>query len=198
MGRKTQVTKETMLEAAYDILEKDGYDQVTIKAVAARVGCSTQPISWQFGNMQQMRRELFEYATDKIFGGYEEKTKGMNALESFFESGKTYIRNAIEHPHVFRFLCVDNPGALIDKRTNALEIIGCERIREMLSKEFDLPRETLEKMTADVIIYTHGLATMLLWEAFDMDLDTAIRMVYDNAAACFRQYGIDAEKYITL
>ena len=145
MGRKTQITKEMMLQAAYEILKEEGYPMVNIKTIAAKVGCSTQPISWQFGNMQGMRKELYKYASEQIFGDIEQRIANMNAMEAFFESGKIYISNACDYPNVFRFLCVDDPGDIVKESSNIAELLGDEFIKEMLAKEIELPRETIDK-----------------------------------------------------
>ena len=109
MGRKTQVTKEMILEAAYKLLDESGLGAVGIKSIAASLGCSTQPVSWQFGSMTDLKKELMMYAGARLFGPMEEAMKGKNAIEAFFISGKIYLSGACDHPHVFKFLCVDDP-----------------------------------------------------------------------------------------
>lgn len=197
MGRKTQISKETMLQAAYEILVEEGYSMVNIKTVASRVGCSTQPISWQFGNMLNMREELYKYSMEKLFEGLNARLSKLNAVEAFFETGKIYISNAIDHPNVFKFLCVDGANDLSIKDRSFESLLGDEFIKEMLSKELSLPREKVDRIVADVVIYTHGLATMLLWDSFLLDRKTAFQMIYDQGVMCFTKYGVDAEKYIT-
>lgn len=198
MGRKTQITKEIMLQAAYEILKEEGYSMVNIKTIAAKVGCSTQPISWQFGNMQKMRKELYQYASEQLFGDMEKKIAGMNAMEAFFETGKKYISNACDYPKVFRFLCVDDPGDIVEKSSSVAELLGDDFIKEMLAKEIELPREIIDKIVADIIIYTHGLSVLLLWDSFMMDKNVAYEMIYNQAAMRFGQYGIDVKKYVLL
>lgn len=198
MGRKTQITKEIMLQAAYEILKEEGYSMVNIKTIAAKVGCSTQPISWQFGNMQKMRKELYQYASEQLFGDMEKKIAGMNAMEAFFETGKKYISNACDYPNVFRFLCVDDPGDIVEKSSSVAELLGDDFIKEMLAKEIELPREIIDKIVADIIIYTHGLSVLLLWDSFMMDKNVAYEMIYNQAAMRFGQYGIDVKKYVLL
>lgn len=198
MGRKTQITKELMLQAAYEILKDEGYPAVNIKTIATKAGCSTQPISWQFGNMQELRKELYVYASEKIFGSINMRIANMNAMEAFFETGKIYISNACDYPNVFRFLCVDDPGDIVKGSSNAAELLGDEFIKEMLAKEIELPRETIDKAVADIVIYTHGLSVMLLWDAFKMDKKEAYELVYNHAALCFGQSGIDVKKYVSL
>lgn len=50
--------KDRILKAAMDVLIRDGFSAVNIKSVAKELGCSTQPIAWQFGNMDNMRKAL--------------------------------------------------------------------------------------------------------------------------------------------
>lgn len=195
MGRNIKVSKETMLNAACEILSEEGYSAVNIKTIAAKVGCSTQPISWQFGNMMGLRKELYEYAMNKMYGEIRERIKGKNALQSFFETGKYYISSAIENPHMYRFLRVDDPGEIAPSKFNASDL-GDPYIKEALSKELSLSMEEVDKVVTDVIIYSHGLSVILLWENFTVTKEEAFKMILENGARCFEKYGIDIKKYI--
>ena len=62
MPSSPKIPKETILQHALEMLIQDGYASINIKALAARIGCSTQPISWHFGNMENFRNALTEYA----------------------------------------------------------------------------------------------------------------------------------------
>lgn len=197
MGRKPQITKEQILQAAYEILKEEGYSAVNIKNIAVMTGFSTQPISWQFGNMQGLRKELYLYAAKQLFGDMELRIAGMNAMEAFFETGKIYISNACEYPNVFRFLCVDDPGDIVPASNNAVELLGDEFIKVMLAKELRLSKEKVNKAVSDIVIYTHGLAVLLLWDAFKVDKQTAYEMIYNHAELCFAQLGIDVKQYIS-
>lgn len=59
---RTQIPKEAILKAALRKLIRDGYSSLNIKSIAEEIGCSTQPISWHFGNMETLRRALAEFA----------------------------------------------------------------------------------------------------------------------------------------
>ena len=63
MGRKTQITREMILKAAYELLDESGIGAVAIKTIAARLSCSTQPVSWQFGSMLELKKELYDNYT---------------------------------------------------------------------------------------------------------------------------------------
>lgn len=192
MARKIEVTKEKMLQAAYEILKEKGYEAVNIKTIAAKVGCSTKPISWQFGNMHEMRKEIYKYTREQLYSGIEEKLCGLSAVEAFFETGKIYISNAIDYPNVFRFLCVDDPGDIVDDTKGINDLLGDDFIKEKLIRELSLSKEVVERIVADVVIYTHGLATMLLWDSIKLDKQAAFQMIYDQGYMCFSKYGLEA------
>ena len=44
MARKEQITKDKILETAFDLAKTDGIEYVTARKLAAQIGCSTQPI----------------------------------------------------------------------------------------------------------------------------------------------------------
>ena len=62
MPPKTQIPKEKILRTGLDLVIREGYEVINIKRLAQEIGCSTQPISWSFGNMETFREELFRYA----------------------------------------------------------------------------------------------------------------------------------------
>ena len=57
MPSSPKIKKESMVQAALELLIEKGNAGVTIKTVADRLGCSTQPISRQFGGMGGLRQE---------------------------------------------------------------------------------------------------------------------------------------------
>ena len=96
MGRKTKISREMILETAYEILDESGSGAVAIKTIAARLECSTQPISWHFGSMTELRKELLFYASDKLWGNTAEELAGKSAVDAFFATGVKYITIACD------------------------------------------------------------------------------------------------------
>ena len=76
MGRKTQITQEMILEASYELLDEGGINNVEIKKIADRLGCSTRPVTWTFGSMAELKKALYFYAAGKAYGNLESKMKG--------------------------------------------------------------------------------------------------------------------------
>lgn len=193
MGRKTQITKDMMIEAAYDILKTEGYPAVNINTIANKVGCSTQPISWQFGNMQGLRKELYYYTAHKMFGQLISGTEELNAVEKFLETAKRYVSFVNREPNVFRFICVDDPGDIVAVTSNVTDLMGDDRIRSILAEELNIPLDVSAKVVTDIVLYTQGLAVTMLWDSVHIDDEQAHSMVVDQARRCFGQYGIKTD-----
>lgn len=191
MGRKTTITKEMILQAAYEILESEGYDKVNIKTVAAKVNCSTQPVSWHFGNMESFRRELFGYCGAKMWGNIEAMKEGKDAAHAFFETGKNYISIACDHPNVFRFLHIDDPSDLLEPGVNLMDMLGDPGIVKQMAEETGKPVSEITDAIRDTIIYTHGLAVFMMWESTRLHKEQAFDMIFTQGKKRFADIGID-------
>lgn len=200
MGRKTQITKEMILEAAYELLDESGIGSVAIKSIAAKLGCSTQPVSWQFGSMTELKKELFKYAAVKMFSSMDEKMEGKGAIEAFFISGKHYLSCACEHPNVFRFINVDDTtetiGEQIYSEKSIFNIQFNEEAFKMLTEQYDVPAEAIGKAVRDTVIYTHGLAVMMMYDNYRLPKDEAVRMMYEVGVKMLESIGIHDDQIL--
>ncbi len=194
MGRKTRITREMILEAAYELLDEAGIGAVAIKSIASRLGCSTQPVSWQFGSMTELKKELFNYAAMKLYSPLENVMHGKEAIEAFFISGKHYLSGACDHPNVFRFVNVDDPAETIGEQIYAdksiFEIQFDEEAFQMLTAQYDVSAEDIGKAVRDTVIYTHGLAVMMMFDSYRLSKDEAIRMMYEMGMKMLESIGI--------
>ena len=197
MGRKTQITREMILEAAYELLDEAGSSSVAIKLIAERLGCSTQPVSWQFGSMTELKKELYVYASHKVFGGLEERMQGKDAIEAFFISGIRYLSIACDHPNVFRFLNVDDTMDTIGERiygeASLFSFQFDEEAVKIFASQYDVPESQIEEMVRDTVIYTHGLALMIIFDGRKLPKKEACRMVFNMGVKLGKELGITAK-----
>ena len=66
MPSSPKIKKEDMLQAALELVSKNGYAALNIKAVAGEMGCSTAPTSWQFGGLQGLREDLLPFGAPHV------------------------------------------------------------------------------------------------------------------------------------
>ena len=109
MGRKIQITRAQILQAGLELIEREGAAAVQIKRLAASLGCSTQPILWQFGSMEAYRQALFQYAVEAV--QQRIKPKGADAVLDFWRIGATYVDLAVDTPQLHH---LDQLGEPVD------------------------------------------------------------------------------------
>lgn len=194
MGRKTKITKDMILESAYELLDESGIGAVAIKLIAEKLGCSTQPVSWQFGSMAELKKELYTYAAGKVFAGLKEEMQGRDAIEAFFLSGIRYLSIACDHPNVFRFLNVDDPmdtiGETLYGDASVFSFQFDEEAVKIFAAQYDVPIEQISEMVRDTVIYTHGLALMMLFDGQKLPKEDACRMMYNLGTKLSGKLGI--------
>lgn len=57
---KQRITKEMIIDAAFQLLREGGMEQILVKNIAEKIGCSVQPIYSYCKNMEGLHRELAE------------------------------------------------------------------------------------------------------------------------------------------
>ena len=55
---KQRITKEIVVSAAFEIARTCGMEQVMVKTIAEKIGCSVQPIYSYCKNMDSLRQEV--------------------------------------------------------------------------------------------------------------------------------------------
>lgn len=161
MPRSVQITKEKILTAALDVLIRDGYSAVSIKSIARELNCSTQPIAWQFGNMDNMRealtKEAVTYANKKMM------PTSTDCIEAFWQIGYGYINLAFDTPNLFRFVymggsknyCRGGFNSILTDKGNAVLI-------DKLYPYLNISKEQAEMLFQRMIVYTHGMVSLVV------------------------------------
>lgn len=161
MPRSVQITKEKILAAAMNILIRDGYSAVNIKSIAKELECSTQPIAWQFGNMDNMREALIQEAV--IYTNRKMIPNSTNCIEAFWQIGYAYINLAFDTPHLFRFVymgeskmyCRGGFSSILTDRGNAA-------LLNKLCQYLNISKEQMDMLFQRMIIYTHGIVSLVV------------------------------------
>ncbi|MBQ4151590.1 MAG: TetR/AcrR family transcriptional regulator, partial [Schwartzia sp.] len=163
MGSIARIPKDQILDAALKMLIRDGYDSINIKTLAKELGCSTQPISWHFGSMPNLRKELteaaFQYADKKMILPPDDVV----AIDRFREMGNRYIDLAYDEPNLARFLTEAHEGhtfaeQFIEILDRSMDETMSRQIADVLSVSVD----QAEHLIQTLMLYVQGLVTMIL------------------------------------
>ena len=57
---KQRITKEMVVDAAFEIARNSGMEQVMVKNIADKIGCSVQPIYSYCKNMDGLKQDVIE------------------------------------------------------------------------------------------------------------------------------------------
>lgn len=102
MPPKAKITREMIIDAGFEIVRRQGIENLNVRKVAAALGCSTQPVMYSYASVDKLREDILERAgdfhTEYIMQGSEEKDDPMLGI------GLRYIRFAQEESSLFRFL----------------------------------------------------------------------------------------------
>lgn len=112
MPPKVRITKEQLLNKAFEIMKTEGFSQITARRLAKELGCSTQPVYYAFKNMADLKKELYKISTTY----FEERVKSLKGITApeldFLEAGVAYIQAAKQEHNLFHFICMENNYAL--------------------------------------------------------------------------------------
>ena len=153
---KQKITKEMVVDAAFEIARKDGMDKATVKAIAEKLGCSVQPIYSYCQNMEGLKNDVIEKASAFIRAYV---SRAIDHKDLFRSTGHAYIRIAKEEPHLFRLYLFqerDNISSLEDfYRTEANPDVA-----ELIADGLNLSAAAAKRLHLNMLIYTIGIGTI--------------------------------------
>lgn len=186
LARKTQISKEMILQAALEMIIRDGYSTINIKTLSKEIGCSTQPLVWHFENMAGLRKALAEYALN--YANEKMRPCTQNGMEAFAGIGMAYINLAFDEPNLFKYLYISGESGiqaggfevLVNADENAA-IVG------QIADHLKLPKENVSRFFQNTMIYTHGLASFIASGIITSSKEEVAAMVKQTASTFLSQ-----------
>lgn len=160
MARKTQISKEVILQKGLELLIRDGYSSVNIKTLSKEIGCSTQPLVWHFDNMDGLREALAQEALR--FANQKLTPQSENYIEAFLQVGFSYINMAFDEPNLFRFIYMgESKQYCRGGFSTILTDEGNVTLMEGLSQYLHADKDKVGKFVQRMVVYTHGIASLI-------------------------------------
>ena len=158
MPSSPKIQKEAILKTAFDLLLREGYASINIKTVAAELGCSTQPISRQFGSMEGFRKELLVYCLTQLKSFFS--VKGEKVSEIVTGIAKGYVNLAFDFPNLYKYLyMMKHEEEKMSALLNLLRSENYERILFMLKSEYGMEEKEAKEYLNNLNYYVHGVAS---------------------------------------
>ncbi len=153
---KQRITKEMVVEAAFNIARQNGMEKVLVKSIADELGCSVQPIYSYCKNMDSLRDEVGNKARDFI---KEYIASRIDSSDLFRSTGRAYIQLAKEEPHILKIFILQERRNI----TSLKDIYETEtnpQIAQTIAENLDISDETARQLHLNMLIYTIGLGTV--------------------------------------
>ena len=190
MPSSPKIKKEEMLKAALNIVIESGYSALNIKVVAKKLGCSTAPISWQFGGMDGLRTELIPFAEQYVEEHYYCNERN-NALSAFEQRGKGTVELALEKPNLFRFLYMGDRNQLLS--TGFQFIAKDDSFYKIIADDLGITVEQTKDFCMMMVIYTQGIGTLIAAGIVQDTRENMFKMIHNTGITYLKGLGVIME-----
>ena len=188
MPPKVKVTKEDIITASIDMVREKGTDILNARAIAAHMGCSTQPIFSNYASMDELKQDVMNNAYDLYMNFLQRETES-NQYPPYKATGMGYIRFAKEEKELFKLLFMRDRS----KETIADDFDESSQISiSMMQKALGLPFEKAKQFHLEMWIYVHGIASLLVTSYLPLEWE-AISELVTNAYQGMRARYLEKE-----
>lgn len=181
MPPKAKITKEMIVEEAFNILRKDGVEKVTARSISEQLHCSTQPVLYHYATVDDIKKETYrkadEYHSNYIMNMEKDYGNPMLAI------GMNYIKFAIEERNLFHFLFQSNEFSGKSMK-NLMDSEGLLPILAVLQQKLNAAEEEAKLVFDTLFIFVHGYASLYANNTMSYDEGTvaaALEMVFQGA-----------------
>lgn len=184
MARKESITIEKILETAFEMAREEGVEAVTARKLAAKAGCSTQPIFRVYKNMEELEAELFEKAVDFFQEFYREYEK--TYAIPFMNLGMAYIAFALKEKNLFKLLFLQN-----EKRSKSFyEILNGKEgfVMQEINRAKEDGCAKPSEMFMKIWMLIHGAGCMAITGDYDLEEAETVSML-QSAYQAFKTQG---------
>lgn len=165
MPPKAKVTKDMIIDAAFNVARESGMENINARTVAENLKCSTQPVMYHFETIEELKKAVYAKA-DRFHTEYLMSAK--RPQEGIMLGiGLNYIRFAIEEPQLFRFLFQSGFAG-----NSLIEMIGSEELAPVLSvmqEAMGTNMEQTKKIFLTIALFAHGYASIIANNSMEYD-----------------------------
>ena len=173
MPPKVKIQKSDIIQTALALVREQGADAINSRAIAAALGCSTQPVFSNFATMQELQEAILAAAYE-IFLDFLKEEAESQKYPQYKAFGMAYIRFAQEETALFRLLFMrDRQGADL---TPTPDFAASTQI---IMEANGICREKAELLHLEMWACVHGIATMLATSFLRLDWDLISNMLTD-------------------
>jgi AcrR family transcriptional regulator len=178
MPPKAEITKEKVLDAAFEIVRAHGFEALTARSIAQKLKCSTQPIYSVYGNMVELKDDVYDKAVSFALARMSEYEDEKNVVALNHAIGCLHF--AKNEKQLFRTVYLSGYRKFDSKN----KLLGEEMVAAFLQMEHNtrqttVAESTLSKIFLKLSIYLIGIGSMINTDTLDLDINEATEMMIE-------------------
>ncbi len=148
-------THDDVINAAYELIRREGPSAFNARSVAKELGSSTQPIFRLFSGMDELRAEVIRKADADFCNLSKQMAAGSDC--PYLKVCMSYLHFAKDEPQLFRLLFMRDrvsDGSCMREYSHSWGI-------PVIQESFGVSKETAIALYSRTFFYVHGLAVCL-------------------------------------
>lgn len=165
---KAKTNRQQIIDTAFEMVRENGVESLNARNLARRIGCSTQPLFYNFSTMEGLLASVI-YKANEFYHSYIWQAMSESKYPPYKASGMAYIQFSKDERNLFNLLFMRD-------RTNEKEDVqnaSFEEIVSMLMANYDLPHEEAQLFHLEMWSVVHGIAAMQATSFLNLDADMA-------------------------
>ena len=168
MPPKAKITKEMIIDAAFEITREHGIEAVNARTIAEKLGCSTQPVLYYFKTIGDIKSAVWK-KTDDFHTDY---IMDIRSSEPMMDIGLNFIRFAATEKNLFRLLFQSD--GLVEKEVTDMVWTGsASPMLEVLMRTEHVDLEGARSIFSTIGFYVHGFASLLANNSMEYNEESA-------------------------
>jgi AcrR family transcriptional regulator len=184
MTQRVTFTKEKIVEAAFDLTREKGWEFVTARTLAKKLGSSTMPLYSSLKSMEEIQKAVRGRAEQLMFTAQQRAFTDNPKLNAAIG----YVAFAREEAHLFTFL-YDHPGAPLRLPGSAEPVHT--KVEDPTDEAFNLREQPAAALQDPFVlknwVFVHGLASLIANKVIELS-EQRISSLIQEAAAGFYFY----------
>lgn len=157
MPTTTRITKEMILNAAFDITRNEGIEKLSNREIAKKMNCSIRPIYYQFKNSEELYKALYNKINSYFYDFIMKNV--VDDIPHYKQIGINYIKFAQEETNFFKVLFM-SPARDVPNTFVATDKNGFAGVIDAIKLSTHLSEKDIKSFHTKMWIFVHGIATL--------------------------------------
>ncbi len=161
MPTKVKISKDKILETAFEIAKEQGIENISNRELAKRMNSSIRPIYYQFKNVDELNEALYT-KIEKYFYDFLLDNK-VEEIPPYKQVGINYIKFAKKEKKLFQTLFMNNNLKL--NNLTSIDNKDYLKLLKLIKQNTKINEKDIKTFHTKMWIFTHGIATLVASEA---------------------------------